>query len=297
MFGLLTLVIIILFGIYWLVPFGSYDFKSRPVSSNFSLNNSGAEEMQFYPNMRFSDSRISYMISDCSLDKEEEMVDAFRVIENETMLNFYPVGNGGSISITCDEKNRLEKGLFIAGEGGPTNITQTDKFNVILNGKILLIRNSRCGFPNVAVHELLHVLGFDHSTNKNNIMYNFTECGQTIGDDIPELLNSLYSIESNPDLSFENVSARMHGRYLDASIEVRNNGLKQSDEAKIAIYGDDKIVEELELKALDIGTGVKIVINNTWVSKRNVEQLGFFIETDYAELDKMNNQVFLDLRE
>ena len=59
----------------------------------------------------------------------------------------------------------IREGKFIAGEGGPTNITVSGKYNVITHGSILLIRESRCSIPTIAIHELLHVLGFKHSNN------------------------------------------------------------------------------------------------------------------------------------
>ena len=62
----------------------------------------------------------------------------------------------------------MKEGLFIAGEGGPSNITKSGDFSVITHGSILLIKESKCERPNIAIHELLHALGFDHSENPNN---------------------------------------------------------------------------------------------------------------------------------
>ena len=74
--------------------------------------------------------------------------------------------------------------LFIAGEGGPTSITNTSLYNVILKGKILLYKKSECEEPIVELHELLHVFGFDHSQDPNNIMFNLSSCNQEISQDI-----------------------------------------------------------------------------------------------------------------
>ncbi|GAI14097.1 unnamed protein product, partial [marine sediment metagenome] len=54
-------------------------------------------------------------------------------------------------------------------------------------------------------------------------------------------------MKSYPDLSFENVSAVMNGRYLDTNMSIRNNGLKDSEKTKIEIYADGKLVKEIEL--------------------------------------------------
>ena len=67
-------------------------------------------------------------------------------------------------------------------------------------------------------------------------MYNVSRCKQTIGSDIVNLLDDLYSTPTYPDLAFENVSAFMKGRYLNTEMVIRNNGLKNSDSVKIFIY-------------------------------------------------------------
>ena len=222
---LISVMIGLLF-VYWFVPLNSVSFGSFSGNSNFSLDSNS--QMQFYENMRFPETRISYHINDCPLQKEDDMQWAFEILENKTILDFYPVVSEPEISVTCDSRNKLDGSLFIAGEGGPTNITKTQNFNVILSGSILLLRDSSCEIPNVAIHELLHVLGFDHSSNNENIMYNLSNCRQTIGDDIIDLINELYSFESLPDLTLENVSAIMNRRYLDTNISVKNYGLQNS---------------------------------------------------------------------
>ena len=292
------LFILLSFGLlafYWFFPFGVHEFEIHgPKHSNFSLN--GTEGMQFYDNMRYPSSRISYRIDECTLQKKQDMEMAFEILSNKTILGFYPVNSEEEISVTCNSKNKIESGMFIAGEGGPVNITKTDNFNVILNGKILLIRSSECATPNIGLHELLHALGFNHSSNPNNIMYSISNCEQTLGEDVFILINKLYSYPSEPDLSFENVSAVMNGRYLDVNFSVRNNGLKKSEEAKIIIYADGSDVKEVELSSLEVGYGRAITIQNIWVKKMSVNELEFFIETSFKELEKEKNKIILKIK-
>jgi len=151
----------------------------------------------------------------------------------------------------------------------------------------LLIRDSNCENPNIALHELLHALGFDHSENSNNIMYPISKCKQTIGDDIFMLINELYLTPSLPDLAFENVSAVMRGKYLDVNMSINNDGLKDSMESKIFIYADDKLVKEIELEALKIGYGRIISLSNLFVKQINVNSLDFFIDYNFSELEKI----------
>ena len=193
-------------------------------------------------------------------------------------------------------RNKVEGDLFIAGEGGPTNITQAGEFSVISHGQILLIRESKCKDPNIALHELLHVLGFKHSSNPNNIMYNISKCDQVIGDDIVGLINRLYAYPSYPDLVFENVSAQMKGKFLDVNISVRNNGLKDADVAKIIIYADGKKIKEVELEPLQIGYGRMMVLGNIWIPQIIVNELEFYIDYNGNELEKENNRIKLEIK-
>lgn len=282
---------------YWFVPLGTSEFmmKSETEVSDYPVSNE-SKDIQFYPNMRYPDSKISYHIEDCTLQKKQDMERAFEIISDKTILNFYLVEDSEEISVTCDSKNKFEGGLFMAGEGGPISITKTGEFNVIFNGKILLIKESSCPNPNIALHELLHALGFSHSSNPDSIMYSVTNCKQTIGQEIIELINELYSIPSYPDLLFENVSAVMHGSYLDLNMSIRNNGFKDAYGIKVIIYADEKIVKDMDLDILGVGYGRLVILKNVWVKTRSVDKLELFINYNFNELEKENNQIILKIK-
>ena len=277
--------------VYWFVPFNTINLSIVGKNSNFSLVSDS--DMQFYKNMRFPHPEVSYKIYDCPLNKKNSMEDAFGILENKTVLSFFPVDSNEEISVTCDSRNKLDKNLFIAGEGGPTNITKTENFNVIFSGKILLIRESKCGIPNVELHELLHVLGFDHSSNPQNIMYNLSSCGQTIGDDVLNLINELYSIGSFPDLILKNVSSVIEGRYINANVSLINEGLVGSKNFSIDIYADGKLVKEIEVEFLEVGYGKIMVLSNLWVNQISINELSIEIDYPYPELNKENNKLTL----
>lgn len=291
------LIVVALLVFYWFIPLDEIEFKTfGPGHSNFTLNASIDESMQFYENLRYSESRISYRIQDCTLQKADEMTKAFETIESKTILDFYPVSNREEILITCESQTKFEGEFFVAGEGGPTNITQSGDFNVIHKGGIILIRDSKCENPNIAIHELLHALGFDHSKNPENILYEISRCGQEIGEDTINVINELYSIPSLPDLSFENASASMKGRYLDVTMIVRNNGLRNSENAKIMIYADDKLIKELEIESLSIGSGKFITLTNILILQTSVSELRLSIDYDSEELKKENNAIILKIK-
>jgi len=294
--GFIFLLIVVgLLVVYWFIPLDSSEFFVKNRETNFSLN-SDISGVQFYENMRFPTPEISYKIDDCPLQKQDDMRRGFDIVENLTILTFYPVNSNEEISITCSSDNRIEEGMFIAGEGGPTNITQGGNFNVIFSGTILLIKDSKCANPNVAMHELFHVLGFNHSENPNNLMYPVSKCRQEISEDMVKLIDDLYSVPTYADLSFQNVSAIMNGKYLNTNFTVRNYGLKNSAPSQVKIYADGKNVKTVDLKSVEIGYGRSISLQNVFVTQLSVDELKLQIETNFPELDKENNEVILEIK-
>jgi len=294
--GFISVIVIISFlVIYWFFPYGEVNFSFEPQNSNFSLVNS-ENGMQFYPNMRFPEKEISYKIDDCPIKKKEDAIWAFNILENETILKFKEINQNEEISVMCENKQKFEGSTFIAGEGGPGEIIKSGEFNIILNGKILLLEESGCEKPNIALHEILHVLGFNHSSNPNNIMYYLGKCRQTIGEDIIKKINELYSIPSYPDLGFENVSAVMHGKYLDMVINVGNYGLKDSENYSITIYADNKNVKEMELNKLKFGYKTVISLSNLWISQISVNEIKLIINSSDEELNNENKIIQLKIK-
>jgi hypothetical protein len=289
-------IVIVLLGFYWIFPLNEINFTLKEKNYNFSLNSSAGESLQFYENMRFPKSNISYRIEDCPLNKKNDMQEAFVIIANKTILNFYPVSDDEKIYVTCDSETKVEGNLFIAGEAGPTNITKTSNFNVIKRGVITLIKESTCENPNVAEHELFHVLGFEHSANSNNIMYPVSKCSQQISSDMIDTISSLYSVQSLPDMSLSNVSAEMSGRYLNVDLSVINNGLQVSKSSTVKIYADDKLIKEFDVEEMEIGYGKKISLKNILVLQLSVNSIKFLLVYEQPELNKADNEAVLEIK-
>jgi hypothetical protein len=280
---------------FYFVPLNSMRFAPVSENNNFSLS-LNENNMQFYPNMRYPSNEITYKISDCTLQKENDMLQAFNLLTNLTSLKFNPVSADEEISITCQEKNRFDNDMFVAGEGGATKIIQSRNFNIILHGEILLIRNSECQKPNVAIHELFHALGFIHSTNPDNIMYNVSDCGQTISNDLVEEIKKLYSVSSEPDLVVEDVSASMKGRFLNVNLSLVNSGLSDSGESKIVIYAGDNAVKDMSIPSLGIGQGELITFENIFVPQIDIKEITVSAEAPFNEISKENNKIKLEIK-
>src|SRR3989344_5751331 len=234
--------------IYWFTGFGDVQLsKSALQDSNFSINLT-SDNMQFYENLRYSDSKISYHISDkCTLQKKADAERAFEILENKTILDFYPVNSNEEILITCESKEKIKEDYFVAGEGGPVNISRAGQFNVIYTGQILLIRQSECLNPNIALHEVVPLI---HD-----------------------------------------------GKYLDLNMSIKNIGLKNSGKAFVNIYLDNELFEEIELKELEVGSGMKITIQNLKFKKTNFKEMKFIIVANFEELNKANNEASFDIEE
>ena len=250
--------------------------------------------LQFYPNMRFDKRQLSYNIeSSCDNKKRVNMMKAFEYLKNITgLLSFYESSNP-SISILCQEaKEEPIRKYFIVGEGGPISIVNTSSFYVIQKGKIFLFyKDVECDNYNIELHELLHVFGFDHSSNINSIMYNTTECYQIVTNDIINEMKRLYSIPELPDLTFDNGKASVQqGKYLNFTVEVKNIGLK-SARAMLEVYSDGKKFYEYDLGDMDYGEG-KMVWGITSLPSRKIDKIEFML-VNGEELNKENNIISL----
>jgi len=294
----LFLLIIFLIAVYFFYQY-YLDFISEPVPfiKNSTSDNitSYSSQLQFYPNMLFNKKQIIYNIDNsCDKDKRIRMIEAFARIENKTSLlkfyeNIYP--EKADILVSCQEmKEEISGTYFIAGEGGPTEITNTLAFYIIEKGKILLLYSrNQCNNYNIELHELLHVLGFEHSNNPESIMYNTSSCNQQLTQDIIQELKRLYSIPELPDLSFSNISAMKHGSYLDFYAEIKNMGLNQAENVKLEVYAEDenKKIDEYDLGNISYGEGKYLEVKNSHAS-RSVTKIRFVIVSG-QELNKENN--------
>ena len=248
--AVMLVVLLVLFSasyVYQYMPHDAVELRQgNTVPESIVMVEYGAVPV-FAENLRFNHNDISYFIeNDCNGVRSAAMREAFNIFEQRMkIVSFYEVSGGADIDVGCsDDYIEVGERLFAAGEGGPSRIINTSVFKTIEKGKIILYDEPRCVTPNVEIHELGHVFGFDHSPNPGNIMYNVSRCDQHISEDMVDLISELYSIEPLADASISDVEAVTRGRYLDFNITVLNEGLLDIDAMNLTIFVDG---EELRL--------------------------------------------------
>ena len=248
---------------------------------------------QFYPNMRFPKTSLSYYLEqECSDEKIERIKQAMFILENRTkILKFEEAIENADIYISCTEKQEeISREYYTAGEGGAKSIIDAGFFYIIETGEILLFyRNSECKEPNIEIHELLHVFGFQHSNNPKSIMYNISSCEQILTDDIINELTRLYSIKQAPDLAIKNISSTKHSIYLDFIIEIKNQGLNLSETSELEVYEKNKLIQKFFLGKIRYGEGKIFTVQNLYVGF-GARNFRFIAKTEgeqnsYSEID------------
>lgn len=300
------LVILILIFIFLLYILWQY-FPSETVPSiasipdvGFNTVNLSSEVPQFYPNMKFNHNEISYNLEEaCDEIKKARMREAFRILHGEVeSISFYETSKEPDIRVICTQtaEGATGKNFFIAGEGGAEQIIQTAKYNVITKGIVLLYESPHnaieCNWPNVELHELMHVFGFQHSQDENSLMYPYLKsCNQRLDESIINDLNEIYSQPNLPDLYFESVKAVKHGGYLDFNATIKNAGVIDAHNVALALFDDGKEAERFYLDDLGFGAGITYTISNAKLNSRYSDLVELRLDPSHIveELDESNN--------
>lgn len=251
----------------------------------------------FEENLRFNHNNISYFIEpSCSNTRTSAMKEAFQIFQKKMgVISFYEVDyKEADILVGCSEDFiEIGEDIFVAGEGGPTEIINTTIFKIIQKGKVILYEKHNCELPVVELHELCHVFGFDHSLNPKNIMYNTSNCDQKITQDMIDLIKKLYSIKPLPDARITELSAVKKGRYVDFNITVSNDGLTDIDDIDLTLVANEKEIYTVHLNYIGIGYMKTLSATNIRLPSTNIKTIDFIIDYDsqIEELNEENNLI------
>lgn len=285
------------------------DFYLNQTAENLSIAsyNSGTDyrvnensaAVQFESNMRFAKRDLGYFIDfSCDSNKIKRFQEALEIITEQTgIITFYPIEESkADILVGCSEDSyEQEKNVFISGEGGPTSYLNLSFYPMVIKGKVLLYNQDTCDYPVTEIHELFHVFGFEHINDPKLIMYPYVDCNQKINPDVITELIKLYSIESLPELYFENVSATKRGVYLDFHVQINNEGLIDSENTTMNIFADNKKIKTIEFDKIEVGVSQVYSIENLLLPSKNVNQIKFVVASNSEEYNPENNIIELSL--
>jgi len=290
----IIIILIILGGagyyLYQNLPGQNFPFQ---ITQNFEpkqLENISNTIIQFYPNMRFNHNNLTYAFENCEEEKQDRMKQAFSQITEKTIIITFreTIQENADILIGCSEDYlEKEEHVFIAGEGGPSEVINSTLYPTIIKGKIL-IYDSTCESPLVELHELLHVFGFDHINNSNYIMYPYVDCNMKLNKDYTDYLMKLYSITPLPELYFDYLNASKEGPYLNFEVSVGNQGLIDT-QATLIISSNQKQIKTFELEEIPLGAKKTLTVQNLKLPSRSTTQVTFKIQSNTNELDNDNN--------
>lgn len=152
----------------------------------FMLIRNGYFSSQFY----FNHMPITYSFEQgidsnsrvCSEAQNERIDEAFRIIQNATsdaVIFLKVIPSNEDISIYCagiDNGNLtyFSNSVFKVSTFMVTEAQSqfSHRGNIIKKAAITFYLHKNCGtFPDVEIHEILHVLGFGHKDDKKSIMY------------------------------------------------------------------------------------------------------------------------------
>ncbi len=254
-----------------------------------------SDPLQFYPRMRFENRIIYYRIDvNCSSLHKDRMRKAFEILSNKTeIVKFYEVRSNANILISCSNLGNTSEKYIKVGEGGAYSISNSGYFYVINNGKIELSNDAPlCTEPNTELHELLHVLGFKHSLNNQSIIYNISDCNQVLAPEIISRIKNLYSIETLPDLYFENLGHSRDSDYLNFNATILNKGLMIADKVSLNIYSGNKKINSFDIGNINYGEGKIINVEDLYAGSDR--KFNFTISSS-QDLNQSDNSMIVNL--
>ena len=252
-----------------------------------------------YPRIRFGEMPITLYFDVASGEGvpffSGDTVDAARAAllqwEQGTggIVRFREVADASQAKVVVHWAKELE-GDHTLGLGGPT-VVDTGRYNVTVNGEVTMASmDTFCLNTVVALHELGHVLGFDHPDDPASFLYKTADCDQGFTPQVTEALRELYQDPAKAELELAGANVSASGRFLLANLTVLNSGLVESAETGVEL-GAEKRIALVELPALEPGTVYRIQLTAGTPASLEGLQVRLDVNSTVDELDEANNVV------
>jgi hypothetical protein len=153
------------------------------------------------PNPIWYTNSISYSFFSCDnlLFKQKQMRDAFntasKISNNLIQFKEMNYNSDADISVYCLSASETPKDgrIKTVGLGGPSKYYPINGYSVIVKGRID-IYETQCSGGAMELHELLHVLGFDHVENDSrDLMSPMSDCDSIVKEHTKNDLIAIYS--------------------------------------------------------------------------------------------------------